>query len=55
MPADTDETIPVLVHLNPADWKAFKKLAGNYKASRRLRMMIRSEIRAARAVARSKR
>lgn len=44
MPADTASTIPVLVHLNPDDWKKFKKLSGHRKASMRVRQLIRLEL-----------
>lgn len=44
MPVDTENTTPVLVHLDPNDWEAFKKLAGRRRASMKLRAMIRKEI-----------
>jgi hypothetical protein len=52
MPVDVDETTPVLIHVNPDDWEAFKKLAGRRRASMKLRAMIRKEIAAARSAKR---
>lgn len=53
MPVDCDRpTKPVLVHLDPDDWAEFKAIAGSRQASRRLRQLIRSELRMARAIAR---
>jgi hypothetical protein len=44
MPVDTDQTTPVLVHLNPDDWRAFKRLKGSRKASKALRSMIGEQL-----------
>jgi hypothetical protein len=49
MPADTEKTKPVLVHLDPDDWEAFKKLVGKRQASMAVRRMIRSELRQSRS------
>jgi hypothetical protein len=52
MPVDTDETKPVLVHINPREWAEFKRLVGSRKASITVRRLIRAEIRLQRAIAR---
>lgn len=49
MPKDTPVTKPVLVHLNPRDWEQFKELCGSGKASRRIRAIIRRELKKANA------
>jgi hypothetical protein len=44
MPVDTPVTKPVLIHVNPDDWKKFQKLVGRRMASRRIRALIAREI-----------
>lgn len=47
MPMDcVRPTKPVLVHLDPVEWKEFQRLVGRRKASRRIRALIRTEIEA---------
>ena len=47
MPKDTPVTKPVLIHVDPDDWEQFKLLCGNYKVSRRIRAIVRRELRKA--------
>lgn len=47
MPHDTPVTRPVLIHVDPRDWKLFQQLCGNYKVSQRIRQMVREELKAA--------
>ena len=35
---------PVLIHVDEEDWDIFKKIAGNYKVSRRIRELVRKDI-----------
>lgn len=48
MPVDTDETKPVLIHVNPKDWAEFKRVVGSRNASITVRRLIRKEIRRSR-------
>lgn len=51
MPKDAPVTKPVLIHVDPKDWEAFKQLCGNYKVSRRIRAIVRRELKKARVTA----
>lgn len=54
MPVDcVRPTKPVLVHVDPVEWREFKKLVGSRMASRRIRALIRVEIERQRKVNRS--
>lgn len=50
MPADTPVTKPVLIHVDPDDWEQFQVLCGKRKVSRRIRAIVRREIKRAREV-----
>lgn len=47
MPRDCDVTKPVLIHVDPTDWEAYQKLIGKGKVSRRIRAVVRWELRRA--------
>jgi len=47
MPADTRETKPVLIHVNPDDWALFQELCGRRKVSMTIRRMVRRELKKA--------
>jgi len=49
MPADTPETKPVLIHVVPKDWAKFQALCGSRKVSKRIRAIVRRELRRAEA------
>lgn len=51
MPKDAPVTKPVLIHVDPDDWKEFQEICGRYRVSRRIRAIVRREIRKAKAVA----
>lgn len=51
MPADTDRTVPVLIHVNPDDWAEFKRISGKRRASLKVRKLIRNEIKRAKIAA----
>lgn len=48
---DTSNIVPVLVHMDREDWKAFKALAGPRKASMMLRRLVKRELLAENPVA----
>jgi hypothetical protein len=35
---------PVLINVDEDDWRIFKEIAGDYKASRRIRELVRGDI-----------
>lgn len=35
---------PVLIHVDPDEWPKFQELCGSYKASARLRELVKEEI-----------
>lgn len=41
------KTVPVLIHVPPEDWESFKLLAGRRQASKKIRAMIRRELKLA--------
>lgn len=44
MPADSQDTVPVLVHMDRRDWEKFKKKVGTRRASLQLRRLVREDL-----------